>query len=71
MIRRLATILIDEELSGGIVVYDIVVKNSSYAIVPVASLIQELAVSLGFNEKKTTAMRYAVEEMLTDRIQDA
>lgn len=71
MIRRLATVLIDEELSGGIVVYDIVVKNSSYAIVPVASLIQELAVSLGFNEKKTTAMRYAVEEMLTDRIQDA
>ena len=71
MLSRLKLLNIDEELAGGIVVFDITVKNSNYAIVPVTSLIEELAKDIGFRPKKATAIRLAVEEMLTERIQDS
>lgn len=49
----------------------ITVKNSNYAIVPVTSLIEELAKDIGFSSRKARSIRLAVEEMLTERIQDS
>ena len=52
-------------------VFDLVVKNSDYAIVPVASMVSELAEGLGFASRRIKSIRLAVEEMLTERIMDA
>ena len=71
MLSKLKLLNINEELAGGIVVFDITVKNSNYAIVPVTSLIEELAKDIGFKSRKATSIRLAVEEMLTERIQDS
>lgn len=71
MLSRLKLLNIDDELAGGIVVFDITVKNSNYAIVPVTSLIEELAVDIGFSPRKAARIRLTVEEMLTERIQDS
>lgn len=71
MLSKLKLLNIEDELQGGIVVFDITVKNSNYAIVPVTSLIEELAKDIGFSPKKAASIRLAVEEMLTERIQDS
>jgi len=71
MLSRLMRLSVDEELAGGVTVFDLVVKNSRYAIVPVTSLISELATDIGFSRRRTMAIRLAVEEMLTERIMDA
>ena len=71
MLTRLKRLSINEELAGGVRVFDIVVKNSSYAIVPVSSMISELAGAIGYSRRRIMSIRLAVEEMLTERIMDA
>ena len=71
MLMRIKRLTVDEELAGGVTVFDVVVKNSSYAIVPVTSLVSELAASVGFARRRALSIRLAVEEMLTERITDA
>lgn len=71
MLTRIKRLAVDEELAGGVTVFDVVVKNNSYAIVPVTSLVSELAEAVGFARRKTLQIRLAVEEMLTERITDA
>ncbi|MBQ6255407.1 MAG: hypothetical protein IJJ60_02350, partial [Clostridia bacterium] len=71
MLTRIKRLAVDEELAGGVTVFDVVVKNSAYAIVPVTSLVSELASSVGFNRRRVLSIRLAVEEMLTERIMDA
>ena len=71
MLTRLLRLSVDEELAGGVTVFDLVVKNSSYAIVPVTSLVSDLAASIGFSKRRVASVRLAVEEMLTERITDA
>lgn len=71
MLTQLLRLSVDEELAGGVTVFDLVVKNSSYAIVPVTSLVSELAADIGFSKRRAMAVRLAVEEMLTERIMDA
>ncbi len=71
MLTRLRRISVDEELAGGITIYDLKIQNSRYAIVPVTVLAGNLAASVGFGERRVSKIRLAVEEMLTERIMDA
>ena len=71
LLNRLRALEVDEELAGGVTVFDLVVKNSSYAIVPVTGLVDELASEVGFEKRRAMSIRLAVEEMLTERITDA
>ena len=71
MLTRLMRLSVDEELAGGVTVFDVVVKNSSYAIVPVTSLTGTLAEAVGFSRRRIMSIVLAVEEMLTERITDA
>ena len=71
MLNRLLRLSVDEELAGGVTVFDVVVRNSSYAIVPVTSMASELAQAVGFSRRRMMSIRLAVEEMLTERIMDA
>ena len=71
MLTRIKRLAVDEELAGGVTVFDVVVKNSGYAIVPVTRLVSELASSVGFGRRRVLSIRLAVEEMLTERITDA
>lgn len=71
MLNRLLRLSVDEELAGGVTVFDVVVRNSGYAIVPVTSMASELAQAVGFSRRRVMSIRLAVEEMLTERIMDA
>ena len=68
MLGRLHGIEVDEELAGGISVFEITVKNSSYAIGPVTALVSELASNIGYERRRAGKIRLAVEEMLIERI---
>ena len=68
MLRRLHGIEVDEELAGGITVFEITVKNSSYAIEPVTALVCDLASNIGYGRRRADRIRLAVEEMLVERI---
>ena len=71
MLTRIKRLTVDEELAGGVTVFDVVVRNSSYAIVPVTSMASDLAQAVGFSRRRMMSIRLAVEEMLTERIMDA
>ena len=71
LLNRLLRLSVDEELAGGVTVFDVVVRNSSYAIVPVTSLTCTLAEAVGFSRRRIMSISLAVEEMLTERITDA
>jgi fatty-acyl-CoA synthase len=71
MLTRLLRLSVDEALTGGVTVFDVVVKNSSYAIVPVSGMVSELAAALGYSRRGIMSIRLAGEEMLTERIMDA
>ena len=71
MLNRLLRLSVDEELAGGVTVFDVVVKNRPYAIVPVTSMASELAQAVGFSRRRVMSIRLAAEEMLTERIMDA
>lgn len=71
LLMKLRLLSLDDELAGGVTVFDLVVKNKAYAIVPVTGLVSELAADLGFSSRRALSIRLAVEEMLTERIMDA
>ena len=71
MLTRLKKLEINWELDGGINVYDLTIRNSRYAIVPVSDLVSGLAASLGYNKHGVVAIHLAVEEMLRERITNA
>lgn len=68
MLGKLRRIEVSEELAGGITVFEITVKNSSYAIGPVTTLVEDLARSIGYEPRRVAKIRLAVEEMLIERI---
>jgi len=68
MLGKLHEIEVDEELAGGITVFEITVKNSSYAISPVTELVNDLASSIGYDRRSASRIRLAVEELLIERI---
>lgn len=71
MIGRLRQMEVDDELAVGIDVFDLTVKNTTYAIEPVTVMVDHLALGIGFEPRQATKLRLAVEEMLTERIMDA
>lgn len=71
LVVRLRTLEVDDELAGGIVVYDLVMKNTVYAITPIAGLVESLANDIGFEARHASKVRLATEEMLVERITDA
>ena len=71
MLMRLKRLAVSEELAGGVTVFDVSVRNSNYAIVPITSLVSELATYIGFPQRRILEICLAVEEMLTERIMDA
>jgi fatty-acyl-CoA synthase len=68
MLGKLHGIEVDEELAGGITVFEITVKNSSYAIGPVTSLVNDLVSDIRYKRRRAARIRLAVEEMLIERI---
>ena len=68
MLGKLLEIEVDEELAGGITVFEITVKNSGYAIAPVTALVSDLADAIGYEHRRASKIRLAVEEMLVERI---
>ena len=68
MLGKLHGIEVNEELAGGITVFEITVKNSSYAIEPVTKLVEDLAGNIGYEDLQVAKIRLAVEEMLIERI---
>jgi fatty-acyl-CoA synthase len=71
MLRQLRVEVIKDELEKGIVVADITVKNTSYNIMPVTSLIKEMAYSMGYGSRRVREIVHAVEELLMERIINA
>ena len=71
MLTRLYELNLTEAVNEGLRIMDLTVKNQSYTIVPACSMIQQLADQLGFDEENAERIRLSVEEMLTDRIDNA
>ena len=71
MLSRLYELNLTEAMNEGLQILDLKVKNRSYTILPACSMIQQLADQLGFDEEKSNQIRLSVEEMLTDRINNA
>lgn len=71
MLTRLYELNLTEAVNEGLRIMDLTVKNQSYTIVPACSMIQQLSDQLGFDEENAERIRLSVEEMLTDRIDNA
>ena len=71
MLARLYEISLTAAVNEGLRILDLRVKNRSYTIVPSCSMIQQLADQIGFDNEKAESIRLSVEEMLTDRINNA
>ena len=71
MVGRLYEIALTAAVNEGLRILDLKVKNRSYTIIPACSLISQLAEQLSFDREKAENMRLSVEEMLTDRIDNA
>ena len=71
MLEKLRSVFISNALNEGLRILSISVKNKAYTIAPVCDLVQGLAEQLGFRGKKVFRIRMSVEEMLTDRIDNA
>ena len=71
MLVRLYEIALTAAVNEGLRILDLKVKNRSYTIVPTCSMIQQFAGQIGFDEEKAENIRLSVEEMLTDRIDNA
>ena len=71
MVNRLYEIALTAAMNDGLRILDLRLKNRSYAIVPTCSMVQQLANQLGFDEEKEGMVRLSVEEMLTNRIENA
>ena len=71
MLVRLYELALTAAVNEGLRILDLKVKNRSYTIVPACSMIAQLAGQLGFDDEKVESIRLSVEEMLTDRIDNA
>ena len=71
MLERLYESNLSAALDEGLRILDLRVLNRSYVIVSSCSMIEQLANQLGFDEEKAGKIRLSVEEMLTDRIDNA
>ncbi len=71
MLARLYESNLSEALDEGLRILDLRVINRSYVIVSCCSMIEQLASQIGFDEEKAGMIRLSVEEMLTDRIDNA
>lgn len=70
MLRRLHRLVLEHKLDEGIQIIALSLKNSTYNITPVAALVEETAMNLGFSERKARIARRAVEEALIMRINE-
>ncbi len=71
MLKRLRKMELDNELEKGVCVLEVGIKNTSYAITPLAAMIEDYALEFGFRPKKASRIRLDCEEMLTERILNA
>lgn len=71
MLNRVKKLSIIEKLNQGILIADITVKNTVYNVVPVSSMVRNLAYGIGNSERTADRIRLAVEEMLQERIINA
>ncbi|MBR0256372.1 MAG: acyl--CoA ligase, partial [Synergistaceae bacterium] len=71
MLKRLRKMELDGELEKGVSVLDVGIKNTSYAIIPLVSMVENYALAFGFKPKQAGRIRLACEEMLTERILNA
>ena len=71
MVSRLYELNLTAAVNEGYRVLDLKVKNRSYTIVPSCVMIQQLAEQIGFTSERAESIRLSVEEMLTDRINNA
>ena len=71
MVNRLYEIALTAAVNDGLRILDLKLKNRGYTIVPTCSMIAQLANQLGFDAEKEGRVRLGVEEMLTDRIDNA
>lgn len=71
MLKQLRKMELNNELEKGVQVLGIVIKNTTYGIMPVASIVEKYALAFGFHSRKAARIRLACEEMLTERILNA
>lgn len=71
MLKRLRKMELDGELEKGVYVLSVAVKNTTYSIMPLVSMVESSALQFGFTPKKASRIRLACEEMLTERILNA
>ena len=71
MLMKLRTLELEGELKKGVDVSSVTVKNTSYAIDPLISMIEGYALQFGFDTRKARRVRLASEEMLIERIMNA
>ena len=71
MLSRLYDLMLTAMVNEGLKIFDLKLKNRGYTVVPTCSMVQQLADQLGFTEDKAMQIRLSVEEMLTDRIDNA
>ena len=71
MLEKLYETNLTAAVNKGLRILDLKLKNRSYTIVPACSMIQQLSDQIGFETEKSDQIRLSVEEMLTDRIDNA
>ena len=71
MLEKLRAIFIRNALDDGLRIVKLKVGNRTYTITPVCDLVQGIAEQLGFRGRQVIRIRLAVEEMLTERIENA
>lgn len=71
MLKRLRKMELANELEKGVKVLEVGIKNTSYAIMPLVSMVEDYALAFGFTPQRAGRIRLACEEMLTERILNA
>ena len=71
MLDRVRTLEISQDLTNGILIANLSIKNETYMIMPTVSMLESLANDLGFSSTKIKRINHAAEEILTDRIMNA
>ena len=71
MLSRLNQRRVEEEIINGIPVLSISARSQKYIIGPICSGMTDLLSNLGFSRAKSEKIRLCVEEMLTERVNNA
>ena len=71
MLMKLRMRELEGELQKGVTVSSVSIKNTSYAIDPLVSMIESYALQFGFDVRRARRIRLASEEMLIERIVNA